>query len=893
MDVSLKRVLAICCLVGLSLFGCTNSVQPESHDHAQDQASAITIDNAGLVPILGDTQTRTVIFVHNNSNVKATGLTFTTELNNIEAPAQPSADAKSLVTQLKLGASKAFIDPVSATKCSTIEPLSYCALDITTPANLGTSSQGSVIIKISYPLAGKLQTFSNIINYARVYNNNTTNGAQFASGVELSSFGNPSGCATVYLYGSGQNAIYNIQSLTTDKPAVVITQGNISGQQLQSNFVQAVEVCSPALNAKIIAEIKIVSTLGDQQYASISHIGVIPITPAALLTTSLVPLIDSATANPGGTLYITNAGNEAALIGTIVPGTGISNLGGTCSETSLPVGASCVITFTVTQAGNSSNITIPYTYNGSSEGHSAVANVTWYNGKGGVLLQMSAVPNHVLFNATESGNSIITVTNIGGHALNDVSIPAPVVVRGSAAATLVADSTDTCSGTSLAVGDSCTYTVSISDSRFSVGQINVSIKGNTSLGEHTRVLPITYEAVTFGAVLLISPVAPTMIAVGDNIDKVAQTLTISNNGTATAHLTESPGLTDNPVYLQESPSSYTCGSTLSVGASCLVTLVLGPSLAIAVESGTAKYTLTYRGGETLPGTTVYTSINYIMQANSQALSLQSVTATGNASGDGESPATAYLFNGHPNGEQTLTLTVKNTGTHAVTITGIQDTNSAFYWHESAASSTCFNASLNLNDTCELSYKSIWFVSAAFGLNNLGSAFSYNFTVPQIAFKDNDTPTSQQFQITPALPAGYSGGSIVYVNGTQATLSNSMMQYEAGTANESVTVQHLLANASGYAAVTVETRMENYFMPGQTISSPNCTELVESGIMTQTCTLIPDGSGTATGLVSYFVNTTLVESGPLQLGALFKLVQHDQGVSMIPIAESITLSAVPN
>ena len=101
----------------------------------------------------------------------------------------------------------------------------------------GTTTQGSLEIKASYNQNNKTTTFTQLISYAQVQNNLQTGGAKFQAGVSISGNGNPTGYAMVYLYGSGQSQVYNVSSMVVNKPAITITNVNISGHQIQSNFV--------------------------------------------------------------------------------------------------------------------------------------------------------------------------------------------------------------------------------------------------------------------------------------------------------------------------------------------------------------------------------------------------------------------------------------------------------------------------------------------------------------------------------------------------------------------------------------------------------------------------------------------------------------------------------
>jgi hypothetical protein len=88
--------------------------------------------------------------------------------------------------------------------------------------------------------------------------------------------------------------------------------------------------------------------------------------------------------------------------------------------------------------GGSGAITIPYSGGSSS---TVVGNVTWFNGAGAALASISASNNPVSFIASVGGSTTVTVANIGGYTLSDISIPDPVILGGSATASI---SNNTC-----------------------------------------------------------------------------------------------------------------------------------------------------------------------------------------------------------------------------------------------------------------------------------------------------------------------------------------------------------------------------------------------------------------------------------------------------------------
>ncbi len=833
-----QRSVLFSMLVGVLVFaglsGCGGSGSSSSGGSAPVVTpTAITIDNAGVIPVFGDSLTSTVVYVHNNGKTAVSGISYSAVVSNSSVKSSLSSKLRSLFSS-----NKSLSSAVNGSQCSTIAAGQACPLLITTPVLSGTTTQGSLEIKASYTQNNNPTTFTQLINYAQVQNNAQTSGAKFQAGVSISGYGNPTGYATVYLYGSGQNQVYNVSSMVINKPAITIANGNISGHQIQSNFVQAVEISSPISDSSVSASITVNSTtldtssvqsnrsslnkssgkslmagqslLAGDQFSNSADIAVEPANAGAILTSGFVPLINTVNTT-SGSLLIHNAGNQAAQIGAASADAGISNLSGCSGETLAPA-ASCTINFNVTESGGSGNITVPYT---GGSANSVVANVTWFNGSGAALVSMSSSENPITFPATEGGSTTITVTNIGGYSLTNISIPAPVVVGGSATATLSSNNCATIE--SLPINGHCDYVVNMSDSQTDLNQqVNVgfgaSYAGVGGTKAYSRVLPVTYNSTSNGAIITITPPTPSISISGNGIESTVLDLTVSNSGNLPANITSI--LSDNPAYLVE--SSTTCTSTLNASDSCIVTLNLGPTYSTTESSGTAIYTVNYTASGQVPSGTVTSRIDWQVQAYAQSISLTSIEASGESSGNGLS-GTPYLFSGSSAASKLVTLTYTNTGTNAVQITGIQESNSVYAWTMPGDGNYCDNnVILQPNETCSIQFENVLATNILALGASVGATYTENLMVPALIYQDAVT-SSLQFQAQPNLPTG---GTTVYAQSNQATLSNTVTVNEIGTVNESVTVSHLLANAAGYTDVFVTAKMESYLVSG--VYSSTCS-----------------------------------------------------------------------
>ena len=893
-----KTIQMISLMLGITgalvISGCSSSgsIGNGGGNTPVTNSSVITIDNAGIIPVFGNTSTSTVVYVHNNGNQTISGITYTAKLNTAKTSSALSAQLTKLLQINKN------LTGVIGEQCSTIAAGQSCPLSITTPVLSGSNTQGSMLIGASYKYNDKDNTFSQIINYAQGQNNQLAAGAIFQAGANISGFGNSVGYATIYLYGSGHNQVYDVSSMTINKPVITIVNGNISGHQIQSNFVQAVEVSSPILSSSLSATITVKSSVAQNkstpavktakstnhalqttnEFISSVDLSVEPTSSGAILTTGLVPLINTATSTSGSMLVL-NSGNEPAQIGSVSAGSGISNLSG-CSNSTLASGDSCSITFSVSEAGGSANITVPYSGGSAS---SVVGNVTWYNGVGAPLVTMSAADNPLTFPATVGGSTTVTVTNVGGYTLEEISIPTPVVVGGSATASI---SGNTCTS-SLAINASCSYVVTVVDSVTDLNQqINLgfiaSYAGSSGSHSYSRVMPLNYSSTSYGAIISIDPSSASLTITGNNNESTTQVLTISNSGNVPANI--SRALSDNPAYLSESASS--CGATLNADSSCSVTLQFGPTYSADGSSGCSIYTVNYTAVGQTPSGSVSSTIDWTVQSYAQGISLTDQSALGSTSGNGETSETQYNFTALGRDQvitKSITLTYANTGTNSMKITGIQDGNSPYTWQVGGNGTTCTpGITLAPADTCKIVYDSV-FESNILALRNVGTTYTENLTVPTLIYQDA-VNSNIQFSAQPNLPTG---GVTVYAQSNQATLANSVTVNELGTSYESVTISHLLANADDSLYVTVTSKMEDYFVTIPTLGDPTgCSYSSANGLITQTCIM---GKNDPALSVTYMVNQSLLNNdSDLTLTVLFSTDNLSQIVAMNQIYATVNL-----
>lgn len=859
-----RLILSILSLLLLYITGCGSSNGGGTSTSPNIKSGTVIIGNAGLVPVLNGGTTTSVIYVHNNSNHEISNIQYTATLDdNLKYKLRSSQNKNSYTT---------FLNPQSIAICSKIAAGASCPLEFTTPPLEDHVTEGSATVTLSYDSVDGPASFSQLVNFAEL--SSPQEGINFASGVDISGFGNPTGYATVYLYAGGTDQIYTVDSLTSDKPSVSIINGNITGQQMASGYVQAVEISSSiptqnAISAKLAVNSS--SSLRSQSYSSTSSVGVVPANSGGILVAGQIPVINTANqVSPSGSLTILNSGNATVTLGTTSATTGISNLSGCTSGSTLTVGQTCTITFNVTQSNGNGTITLNYT--GGSSATSVTQAVTWYNSLNGALVNMNYT-TPLSFPQTTTTTSQVTVTNIGGYNLTGVSIPTPTVLSGSATVTVSYPSSNSCQNATLNVGASCQFNLNITDAVVEANkQILFGISGSYNNGTsqtYTRNAIITYTSISLAPNLTISPSPALQMTIeGNNVESATQTLTINNAGNAPATIS-SQGMTSTYSNLF---TTTNCSSPLESNTSCTVTVKLNPYSATTQVSGNGTYQITYSGG-TSSNLTTTDSVPFTITQNQQSVSLSQPVATGSSSGNGESANTAYNFAGSVT-NQIITLTFTNTGSNPITITGFQNTNSTLAWSLNLAQSTCYTAdNLAVGATCTIIFNNV-LNQNTLAISGLGSSYTENLIVPTIIFKD-DVATGTQFQVQPTLPTG---GVTVYAVASLATIANSVTVLNPGTTNTQLRIQSTLTNATGYVPIALTANMEDYFS-GVVTTAGGCTQTSSLAIRTQNCTL---STSNTTGSITYQIESGFITTQSVNLHTLFEMNAASQAVGMSPI-----------
>lgn len=894
-----RKISLVFFILGLSLLlnGCgqnSSGGTTNTNNSSNSFIKELSIDNMGTIPLLGTTNTRTLTWIHNNSDVTISDIEYhaVTNLNDNEP----------------------MLDPDSIKTCKSIKPHQLCYLIIN---GVNHQKPYSGLITLKYKYDGELKTTSQSVNFAPVATQ--TDGVFFSSNITVSSVVGNKGYGVFYVYAAGNNQVYNISSLKVGNSGAVITNGNISNQQIPSGFVQAVEVsvynADSSYNIPITVDANLVTTqsatkqtrlfknniLKSDNFLNTAYVSALP-NNGAVLVSSLPPILNTAEESNHSLYFVTNVGNADANISDITPTTDINLETGNnqCSSGVLAAGDSCSVYYSVSNSSpTSSTNTINVNYTGGATGYNTTSqSIYWFNGKNSPMVSMVASDNPATFVQSVGTDLTITVTNVGGLPLEISNVPNPSTYTGSGVAT-VSPSGNNCSGTNLNPGASCSFVLNINDSVTEAQkQINVYLQGrylkDGTIHDYSTVMALYYTSTSSQPILIITPNPVTLMSVvGNNIESVTRNLIISNVGTESAAFS-SMELINNPVFMSTNNGDVSCGASLEANESCSVIVKLGPASSATEQNGIAHYQLVYTGLNVVSAQES-NNIPWQVTPNEQSLTLTSVTASGSIDGTGASTNQLIFSGSTPSSSQVISLQYTNTGTHALTISGFQSGSLGYAWNISSNSCTS-NVVLEPSDTCTITYTSNLNIynQAAFGSSSVLATANYavNLPVPSFVVIDNSSTPSMQFTIQPdlstALPDTTSLTEVM-AEVHLAVLTNMISVNDQGTPGAYLMVTHTLANANGYPSISLSTMMENYFSSNSL--DGGCIANSSNGIMTEQCLLSPV-NGTVSVTNTYSIDYTLFATQSAVLNAIFTLANLNYPLAMNTNAAQTEISQIP-
>ena len=502
----------------------------------------LLISAPATIPVHANSSTATVLYIHNNSNKPITDIGYAVITNGGKGV-------------LKIGSS-----------CRQIMAQDSCVLDIITPLLAAPDVQGSALLTASYTVNGKPASVSQLINYSQIQNKHES-GLQANTDTRLDTqIGNKS-YKVIYFYNNDIFTSYSLNQATISNPQFRISQQ--SDTQLKGKQVVALEIVNSnpgkgGLGNLLIAPDHTISKSDSQTQFSLNAV---PITNEAILSSGQVPIINvGSTSN--GQLLVLNSGNRAAALGNINADSGISIVTSGSNRCingmSLAAGVSCIVYFTVSQTGGSGNISIPY------DSRTIQSDLTWYNPSGDALLQMTVTPGIISFKqGTTSKPVTVTVSNIGGYDLSNMTVPSGVNIDGGSAITTIStplacqDSSGTNTGTNLPVRGSCSYALTLTSAvETAKKNMQLGISGNYTTGSgiaiYSRISGIAYTST--GITISVTPISNWQTMMGSAYVFTAEIAAGSGSSTVTPTISGLVGniLSPGSCILNNEPGAESC-----------------------------------------------------------------------------------------------------------------------------------------------------------------------------------------------------------------------------------------------------------------------------------------------------------------------------------------------
>jgi sugar lactone lactonase YvrE len=376
------------------------------------------------------------------------------------------------------------------------------------------------------------------------------------------------------------------------------------------------------------------------------------------------------TTSSAQTLTLTNSGTAVLTIASIAASGDFAQTH-TCGAT-LAIGASCTIsvTFTPTAAGSrTGSITIADSATGSPQ-------IVALSGTGiaptsGIIISPAVLTFASATVGTMSAVQTLTLTNPGTAALSVTSI----VVSGDFALT------QNC-GSSVAAGAHCTLSVTFTPTAAGTRTGAVTITDNANGSPQTVALSGTgaVSAVTAPTVTL-SPTSLTFAPQADGITSAAQTVTLTNSGTAALSVTSITASGDFAL-------TSNCGSSVAAGGNCTISVTFTPTAAgtrtgiVTITdnaNGSPQTVALSGGGEGVSISTVSTGITIPSVGGSGTAAIQLSAVNGFTGTVNLTCAVTYLGQGTPTSPPTCSLTpaqAQVTGSSAASSTLMIGTTSA-------------------------------------------------------------------------------------------------------------------------------------------------------------------------------------------------------------------------
>lgn len=856
----------------LLLVGCSSSSSGGSSSSGDSNfapvvnTGVVSIDEMTSVPVINGSATRGTLYIHNDSDKPATGLSFAVSNNSANATA--SSKLAALLAKIGVKANKAAVSSDGFTLnnpelCSSIPAGGSCAINFTTPG-LTAGDLGSSLVTLSYKQNGKTLTTNQVVNYQYAAIG-IAQGVNFTGGLTIVGKQGQTQHVVGYLYGSGNaGTIYNNVKLNSTSPVTRISGGFINPQQVAAGQVIAVEYAVDLQNNKP-SHVNITPTWGGVAVNTAKYslkggdaggsgvglgltlnpvlntpnliFGNIPVLTAPTASNTIIHVVNNGNASTSGAITAVASGDQANDLKIDA-----SNCTSALDDNGV---GSCSINFSV--AGYTSGKTTVEFFDGTTKVGSQA--VMWINTT--PVPAVKVEPSTIIVNAVAPSlnNTIIfTFTNMGKAPLQELSF----VANKTGNASWVADSTNCLNNgtpvTELAPQASCQISGTLSDSSVGSGKLYYSAKGSFSGTSYSFASPAVSYDFTGEATLSITPTSGTvtLAIVGDSTHTASQVFTVTNDGVAPAAIsaldivdTTNPPLDPEPTLPIISSSgtveNQRCTTTtvLNAGEKCDVVVQYGPiSSAINVD-GTANLSVDYSGGNPLANKNTVDGFAFKLTGDNVSLTIGAAQANDPAKvkGDGTSDDPFLATSAS---EGLIKIVYTNPSTTVYTLLNINTNDLPIGMTVDTDRTTCpvgsTTATLPVGSSCTLMLK---VDRSTLTSSAQGGSTSLNFTEPGASWTTTDGLYIKD------------GGALVYLNYSQPVVTSSLSVNGSSFTTTDLTMT-LSNGGDGVGVGVAVSAVRPWLSTAPTVSGSNCT--VDGASYAISCSLsdvAPNTSGTVT------------------------------------------------
>lgn len=411
-------------------------------------AKDLSFNNLDKVPVLASKNTKSSIFLSNNTNEEITNIKYS--INNENIITSDNKDSH--------------VEILNA--CSTIKPYSICKLEINVPPLELSSLGGSFIISANYNSKKQKYTTNQLVNLD-IIRGSDSGSAQFASSYEPFT----SHSYTAYLYSTSNNISYEIESSSLNAGDGVHILSIES--KLNPNEVMPIQITKPNdITENITLTLYLKNTKTGERFSLSKPIMQQPNGNTAVLIAATIPITQYNSSSTGSkSLMIYNIGNGVATIthtiesNILAPGLSyitINTSATTCSTT-LTQQNSCKIVYSINNNAPMSLTTdyIQVLYTGGvNPSNFLLAPVIWYSNSGGPILSVSLPISNLSASPLGSQIATVNITNSGNYPMSTFVESIVSYASLDISSFTYPSAANTCTGT-LLPGASCSFNINI------------------------------------------------------------------------------------------------------------------------------------------------------------------------------------------------------------------------------------------------------------------------------------------------------------------------------------------------------------------------------------------------------------------------------------------------